>query len=100
MARLVRIGVESGDDLALLSPADLEAPALPDELGDRLDRDFPRTVRVGDAVYDAEYDLASRQVTLRLVSGTRRDPPPLAYLPRFPGLRIVAESGRVLRERG
>ncbi len=43
------------------------------------------------------------QVLLRMTKGSRRDPPPLGYLPRFPGLRIVVESARgitTLRERG
>ncbi|MCC7541317.1 MAG: ATP-dependent RNA helicase, partial [Deltaproteobacteria bacterium] len=101
--RLETLGVESGDDLALLSAGDL----LPDELGaevrDRIDRDFPIRVDVGDASYEAEYDLVARQVVLRMVRGNRRDPPPLAYLPRFEGLRVCVSSGRgmtVLRERG
>lgn len=87
----------------MLSAGDL----LPDELGaevrDRIDRDFPIRVDVGDASYEAEYDLVARQVVLRMVRGNRRDPPPLAYLPRFEGLRVGVSSGRgmtVLRERG
>jgi hypothetical protein len=38
-----------------------------------------------------------------MIKGSRRDPPPLAYLPKFPGLRICVEGPRgiaVLRERG
>jgi hypothetical protein len=38
-----------------------------------------------------------------MVKGSRRDAPPLAYLPKFPGLRICVQSPRgmtVLRERG
>ena len=60
-------------------------------------------VSVGDASYRAEYDLDRNQVLLRMVKGSRRDPPPLAYLPKFPGLRICVETARglsVVRERG
>jgi hypothetical protein len=93
--------VEHGDDLALLGAADFVAPDLPGGVRDSLDRDFPRVVTLGDATYEAEYDLSRPGVTLRMVRGARRDPPPLGYLPRFPGLRIVVEQGRstwVLRQ--
>jgi hypothetical protein len=58
---------------------------------------------VGDATYEADYDLDRSQVLLRMIKGSRRDPPPLAYLPRFAGLRICVEGPRgiaVVRERG
>jgi hypothetical protein len=60
-------------------------------------------VSVGDATYRAEYDLAKSEVVLHMVRGSRKDPPPLAYLPKLPGLRIcVASKGgiAVVRERG
>jgi hypothetical protein len=49
---------------------------------------------VGDATYEADYDLDKKHVMLRMVRGSRRDPPPLAYLPRFAGLRVSVESPR------
>jgi ATP-dependent helicase HrpB len=100
--RLVELGVESGDDLAMLSAKDLTMPELPFETSSVLEKTFPIVVDVGDAVYDAEYDLDRRQVTLRLVKGSRATPPPLAYLPRFAGLRILVDGPRgvaVVRER-
>lgn len=104
VAQRVRdLGVESGDDLPMLSARDFLADDLPYESRSMLDKEFPRTVSVGDAVYAAEYDLPRSQVLLRMLRGSRRDPPPLAYLPRFPGLRICVESARgiaVVRERG
>lgn len=101
--RLLTLGIESGEDLALLSPADLLAPDLPYLVRTTLERDHPRTVSVGDATYRADYDLDARRVTLVLVRGQRKDPPPLAYLPKFPGLGIVVSSPagtKVLRPRG
>ncbi len=101
--RLVALGVESGDDLALLSAKDLTADDVPYEARGALDKEFPRVVDVGDARYEADYDVARSQVMLRMIKGSRRDPPPLAYLPRFSGLRICVEGPRgiaVLRERG
>ncbi|MDB5221196.1 MAG: ATP-dependent helicase, partial [Myxococcaceae bacterium] len=100
--RLRELGVESGDDLAMLSAADLTMPELPFETRSVLERAFPLVVDVGDAVYHAEYDLDRRQVTLRKVSGSRAAPPPLAYLPRFAGMRILVDGPRgvaVVRER-
>jgi ATP-dependent helicase HrpB len=102
-ARLEALGVESGDDLALLSAGDFLAPDVPFEIKSSLDADYPVAVNVGDASYRAEYDLERNQVLLRMVKGSRRDPPPLAYLPKFPGLRICVETARglsVVRERG
>ena len=103
LARLEALGVERGDDVAMLSAADVTAPDLPYEVRDALDRELPATVSVGDASYRAEYDLEARQVILHMVRGSRRDPPPLAYLPKFPGLRVCVAGPRgvaVLRERG
>jgi ATP-dependent helicase HrpB len=103
LARLETLGVESGDDLALLSANDLLAPDLPYEVRDSLDREYPVQVSVGDAIYRTEYDLERSEVLLHMVKGSRREPPPLAYLPRFAGLRICVVGPRgnsVVRERG
>jgi hypothetical protein len=94
--RVAALGFEGGDDLALLSPGDFEAPDLPADVRARLDRDYPRSVRLGDATYEAEYDGSARRVALRKVRGARREPPPTALLPRFPGLRVVVD-GRTIR---
>jgi ATP-dependent helicase HrpB len=93
-ARLQALGVEHGDDLALLSASDFLAPDVPAELRPALDSEYPATVSVGDATYRAEYDLERNQVLLRMVKGNRRDPPPRNYLPRFGGLRISVETAR------
>lgn len=103
LARLTSLGVESGEDIALVSASDFIAPDVPYELGQRLDREYPQTVSLGDATYRAEYDLARDQVMLHMIKGSRRDAPTLAYLPRFPGLRICVAGPRgmtVVRERG
>jgi ATP-dependent helicase HrpB len=102
LARLETLGVESAEDLALLSAPDFLAAELSPETHAALERDFPATVNVGDAIYRTEYDLERKQVLLQLVKGNRREPPPLAYLPRFPGLRVCVSGPRgvaVLRER-
>jgi ATP-dependent helicase HrpB len=102
-SKLERLGVEHGEDLALLSESDFLSPELPFEVRGAIENDYPLTVRVGDASYRAEYDLTQSQVTLHMLKGNRADPPLLAYLPKFPGLRICVESRRgvsVVRARG
>lgn len=100
--RLAEVGVETGADLALLSAEDLLPPELEPAVREVLDRDFPRRFELGDAAYEVDYDLGRRQVLCRMVRGSRTGPPPLGYLPRFPGFRICIESKRamhVVRER-
>lgn len=87
-ARLAALGVEHGDDAALLSPEDLVPQDVPDWVREAIERHHPHTVSVGDAVYRAAYDLDARRVLLTLVRGQRHDPPPRAYLPRFEGLTV------------
>jgi ATP-dependent helicase HrpB len=103
LARIVSLGLQSGDDLALLSESDFIAPELPYELRGSIESDYPLTVSAGDATYRAEYDLARNQVTLQQTKGSRPDAPALGYLPKFPGLRILVEGPRgltVVRARG
>jgi hypothetical protein len=103
LARIVELGVQSGDDLALLSSSDFLAPELPYELRSAVESDYPLWVSAGDATYRTEYDLPRNQVTLQQTKGARRDAPSLGYLPKFPGLRIVVEGPRgmtVVRPRG
>jgi hypothetical protein len=102
-SRVQTLGVETGDDVALLSASDFLAAELPYESRAALDDAYPPVVHVGDAMYEADYDLDNNQVLLRMVKGSRREPPPLAYLPKFPGLKICVEGPRgiaVVRERG
>ena len=87
----------------MLSAADLTMPELPFESRSIIERELPMVVNVGDAVYEADYDLERHQVVLRMVKGNRTAPPPLTYLPRFPGLRICVDGPRgvtVVRQRG
>ncbi|HWO11271.1 MAG TPA: hypothetical protein VNN80_17375, partial [Polyangiaceae bacterium] len=103
LARVIELGVQSGDDLALLSPDDFLAPELPYESRGNIENDYPLTVSVGDASYRADYDLSQNQVTLHPLKSSRSEAPTLAFLPRFPGLRILVEGPRgltVVRARG
>lgn len=91
--RLEELGVETAEDLELLSPADLVAPDVPVELRPLLDEEYPVTVSVGDCTYEARYDLPRRQVALHVVRGDRKVPPPQSYLPAFRGLKVCVEAG-------
>jgi hypothetical protein len=100
---VAELGVQSGDDLGLLSASDFLAPELPFEVRGSIESDYPLTVSVGDASYRADYDLALQQVTLHPLRGSRSEAPTLAFLPKFPGLRIVVDGPRgvtVVRPRG
>lgn len=88
LERLRDLGVESGEDLAMLDAGDLLAPALPDEMVQLLDRAFPRLISLGDARYELSYDLEQSVVILHQIQGKRRVPP-LSYLPAFSGFGIV-----------
>jgi ATP-dependent helicase HrpB len=89
--RLQTLGVESGEDLALLSPEDLLAPDLPAHQRQELDRRFPRQLKLPGATYDLEYNLSKGQVILHQTTGRRLEVPPPTYLPVFRGLRVRLE---------
>jgi hypothetical protein len=99
--RVAELGVESADDLELLSADDFLAQDVGAELLPTLQDEFPLTVDMGDCRYAVEYDLGKRQVLLTITKGARATPPPLSFLPKFRGFRVCVEAGRrihVLRE--
>lgn len=96
--RLQALGVEQAEDLALLAPEDLLPDALPVELQSALQENFPITLDMGEAEYQAEYDLPKQRVVLQLVRGNPSHPPRRQFLPTFPGLQVFAEAaGRLHR---
>ncbi|HHO52442.1 MAG TPA: ATP-dependent RNA helicase [Deltaproteobacteria bacterium] len=100
-ARLEALGLEDGADLALLDADDLLPDDLPAWDRERLDRDFPRSLDLGDAVYAIHYHPARRLLVLEKTSGPRKTLPPLRYVPKVPGWRIeVVDRNvrRILRE--
>jgi hypothetical protein len=91
LARLTELGLDCGDDLALLGVEDL-LPAPPSAaMADELDRRFPRTLDTGEAKYEIEYRVAERTAIFHQVRGLRKDPPSLTHLPRLPGFRLFWE---------
>lgn len=92
--RVAELGVASGEDLALLSPDDLLADDLPAWIREQLDKVYPREIKLRDIEFAVRYELARKTVVLEKLRGSRRDPPPLTWLPRFEGLRIVMRDER------
>lgn len=90
---LEELGVESGDDLALLGADDFLPDDVASELLPELIERFPQEVDLGDCLYRATYDLAKRQVLLAIVRGRRDKPPQGSYLPRFAGFKVFVEAG-------
>ncbi len=100
--RVELLGVESGEDLAMLSREDFTPADVPEEVRAQLEKHFPASVRVGAVTFDAEYAPAAGQVVLRPSRGGKVDWPPDAFFPRFGGLRVVVEVGgtrKVIRGR-
>jgi hypothetical protein len=101
-ARIEELGVESGEDLQLLSEQDLIAEDVPAQIAPKLEEEFPLEVNGGGCVYAVEYDVKARQVLLSIVRGLRTTPPPAHFLPAFRGFRVCVEAGgrlHVVRER-
>ncbi|MEN0060574.1 MAG: helicase-related protein [Myxococcota bacterium] len=96
-AKLEDLGVESGADLVLLSEDDLLPDALPAWEQERLDKDFPRELDIGDAKYTIEYHPARMLMELHKTSGKRKALPPASYVPKVPGWRIDVIDKKVRR---
>ncbi len=62
--RVAELGVESGEDVALLTPEDLTPPPLPEDLAAPLARAFPLSLHLGDGRFRVRYDVARREATL------------------------------------
>ena len=91
LARLSQVGLECGDDLALLNPEDLVPPLPPPEVAVVIERNFPTRLDIGDAAYEIEYQVAARTAIFHQVRGRRKQAPSPMHLPRLPGFRLFWE---------
>jgi ATP-dependent helicase HrpB len=91
LARLAEVGLETGDDLALLVPEDLMPEPPSSETAAVIKQRFRRTLDIGDARYEIEYQVAERKAIFHQVHGSRRQPPSAIHLPRLPGFRLYWE---------
>lgn len=96
-ARVAELGMETGADLALLSPEDFAVDDLPAYERDQLDRQFPRRLEYGGSAFAVTYDLPKKTVTLTRVTGNRKEPPPLTYLPSFRGFKVVCQIRNITK---
>ena len=95
---LSNLGVASGDDLALLEPGDVAPRELPSRVSDELDKAFPRQLTFGDLVFDVQYDPSRREAFLVRRKGPKGRVPPLSYLPRLQGWRVLVREASNVRE--
>ncbi len=90
--RIAELGVESGEDLALLSMGDLTPDALPEHVGEALDREFPATVELGGLKFRVEVEVGAKRITLHNLGGRIKKLPPSSWLPRFRGWSVRLED--------
>jgi len=93
-ARIEELGFESGEDLALIEAHDLMPEELDEPTQARLDKEYPRLLKLSDAQYHLSYDLKRRVVLLTQTHGARKAPPPAQWLPRFKGLEVRLKQGQ------
>ena len=93
---LLSLGVESADDLQLLSDTDYLPEDLDSALRDLLSERYPTKVDLGDACYRVDYDLTKNQALLIMTKGSRKLPPSAQYLPKIEGFKLFVEAGGVL----
>ena len=102
LARLKALGLAEVADLEMLDGEDILPPALPEHIADKLRRQFPTELSIGDARYSITYEPVRREATLEKTAGLRKTPPPPKTLPRLPGWRILLkhkQRTRILRDR-
>ena len=95
------LGFEDGRDLALLDASDFIWP-WPAELDaftrQQMERDYPVRVEIGPVSYRCTYHTGRRVVTLELERGKRKEPPPLSYLPNWPGWGVELRRASNVRK--
>lgn len=91
--RLLDLGLEEQEDLALVDREDLTVAPVPEPWASNLDKDYPRSLRLGSATYRVRYEVGRRRVLLELESGALPKAPPRSYLPRFPGFKVSIQAG-------
>jgi ATP-dependent helicase HrpB len=95
------LGFEEGRDLALLEEEDFIWPwpsAFDAHTRERLARVHPLRIDMGAVSYSCTYHTGRRVVTLELVRGKRKDPPPLSYLPSWSGWGIELKRASNVRK--
>jgi len=97
LQRIEALGLERGDEVALLSRDDLLPDALDPYDLEQLERSYPRTLKLPDATYRLDYHPQRRLLELVRTRGTRKALPPLRFVPTLPGWRIEVVHKNVRR---
>ena len=92
--RLEDLGFEEVEDLALITRDDLLPDALPDAEAISLDKAFPATLNLSDAQYVFHYHVSKRRAIMEQVSGSRRSPPRVEWLPKCGGFEVRFKRGQ------
>ena len=95
-AELRGVGVDSGADLALLSADDLLPDAIEPDEAAKLQRAYPRELKLPDARYALTYHPDRRLLELKKLSGPRKTLPSAAL--RALGPRLAHRGGRQGRQ--
>lgn len=92
--RVIELGFEEGSDLELISREDLLPEALDPHESKVLEKEFPTTLKMSDATYHLHYNVARRRVIMEQVSGSRRQPPLIQWLPKWGGFEVKLKRGQ------
>lgn len=90
--RLSSAGLETLDELQMLSESDLLPPELDPSVAEPLERDFPAEIAIGNVKLRVEVHPKARVVVLHNLGARLKKPPPTAWLPSFRGFRVVLED--------
>ena len=94
LQRLEELGFEESSDLELLSREDLLPPELDEGTLGYLDKVFPQRLNLNDAQYLFHYEAEKRRVIMEQISGSRREPPRVEWLPQCGGFEIRFKRGQ------
>ncbi|MBA1146815.1 ATP-dependent RNA helicase [Ectothiorhodospiraceae bacterium WFHF3C12] len=98
--RLGELGVESGEDLALIEPEDLRFEGIPQWERSRFDERYPREVNLPDLRLRIHYDVRRKEVVAEKVEGIRKRDPQRWELPAWTGWRVkYRKASRVVEVR-
>jgi hypothetical protein len=91
--RLRQLGVQSAEDLALLSAEDLTFVDFPTWEKEKFEQTYPRKVKLANLHMTVQYDPKKKQVTLEKISGVRKNQPQRKELPLWAGWSIRYRDG-------
>ena len=92
--RVIELGFEEGSDLELISQEDILPEMLDPHESSALEKEFPSVLKLSDATYHMHYNVARKRVIMEQVSGSRRQPPLIQWLPKWGGFEVKLRRGQ------